>query len=212
MNADEILAELDGDTRAYLQILLNAGGTAFDDKATGADKRFQQTAEQDLRETFKRFEPTARDGEQITRLLIERRHNIRHVIHNFQQLSTALGATATGSSRASWTRRTRTSRRSRQQESSLRERAALVPGRARRRPTTTLTEDERAGRRARPGARSGCGRSRASWRPRSGRRSPFFRETTPIIRDQIRPFARDVQPTVRDLRARPTTSPSSRRG
>ena len=35
VNADEILASLDGDTRAYLRILLNAGGTAFDD-ATGA--------------------------------------------------------------------------------------------------------------------------------------------------------------------------------
>ena len=58
VNSDEFLAQLDADTRAYLQILLNAGGTAFDDKATGADKRYQQTAAQDLRETFKRFEPT----------------------------------------------------------------------------------------------------------------------------------------------------------
>ena len=36
VNADEFLAQLDTDTRAYLQILLNAGGTAFDDKVTGA--------------------------------------------------------------------------------------------------------------------------------------------------------------------------------
>ena len=52
MNADEVLAQLDGDTRAYLQILLSAGGTAFDDHATGASTRFHQTAEQDLRETL----------------------------------------------------------------------------------------------------------------------------------------------------------------
>ena len=90
VNSDEILAELDGDTRAYLQILLNAGGTAFDDKVTGADKRYSQTAAQDLRETFKRFEPTARYGAQITRQLADRRQNLRHVIHNFQELSTAL--------------------------------------------------------------------------------------------------------------------------
>ena len=38
VNSDEFLAQLDSDTRAYLQILLNAGGTAFDDKATGADQ------------------------------------------------------------------------------------------------------------------------------------------------------------------------------
>src|SRR5215213_369907 len=64
VNADEVLAQLDTDTRAYLEILLTAGGTAFDDKATGADARFEQTAEQDLREVLKRFEPTAKYGAQ----------------------------------------------------------------------------------------------------------------------------------------------------
>jgi phospholipid/cholesterol/gamma-HCH transport system substrate-binding protein len=29
---------------------------------------------------------------------------------------------------------------------------------------------------------------------------PFVRETTPVIRDELRPFARDVQPTVKALR------------
>ena len=64
MNPDEVLASLDGDTRAYLRILLNAGGTAFRDDNLSAG---QQTASQDLRETFKRFEPTARDGEKSSR-------------------------------------------------------------------------------------------------------------------------------------------------
>ena len=90
MNSDEFLAQLDSDTRAYLQILLNAGGTAFDDEVTGADQRYQQTAAQDLREVFKRFEPTARDGKKITAGLVKRRKNIRRVIHNFQIFSTAL--------------------------------------------------------------------------------------------------------------------------
>ena len=89
VNPDEVLASLDGDTRAYLRILLNAGGTAFRDEDLEAG---QQTAAQDLRETFKRFEPTARDGEKFTQGLIKRRRNIRRVIHNFQELSTALGA------------------------------------------------------------------------------------------------------------------------
>ena len=76
VNADEVLAQLDGDTRTYLRILLDEGGTAFDDEATGASERYDQTAEQDLREVFKRFEPTARDGERFTRLLAKRRRNI----------------------------------------------------------------------------------------------------------------------------------------
>ncbi|MBN1527635.1 MAG: MCE family protein, partial [Thermoleophilaceae bacterium] len=45
VNPDEVLSALDGDTRAYLQILLNAGGTAFRDKA---DSKFPQPVDQDL--------------------------------------------------------------------------------------------------------------------------------------------------------------------
>ena len=91
VTSDEVLAQLDADTRDYLRILLNAGGTAFDDERASADgARYEQTAQQDLRETFKRFEPTARDGKRITRLLIQRRQNIRRVIHNFQEFSTAV--------------------------------------------------------------------------------------------------------------------------
>ena len=73
VNSDEILAQLDDDTRAYLRVLLNAGGTAFDDEATGGAEPYDQTAAQDLREAFKRFEPTARDGNKLTRLLARRR-------------------------------------------------------------------------------------------------------------------------------------------
>ncbi len=51
VNLDEILSNLDADTRSYLQILINAGGEAFGSKGYNAD----------LRETFKRFEPTAAD-------------------------------------------------------------------------------------------------------------------------------------------------------
>ena len=36
VNPDEILAQLDGDTRAYLQILANAGGEAFTDDPSQA--------------------------------------------------------------------------------------------------------------------------------------------------------------------------------
>ena len=66
VNPDEILAQLDADTRAYLQILLNAGGGPSTTRSRAPTQRYDQTAAQDLRETFKRFEPTARDGETIT--------------------------------------------------------------------------------------------------------------------------------------------------
>ena len=198
VNTDEILAELDGDTRAYLQILLNAGGTAFDDKATGADTRYTQTAAQDLRETFKRFEPTARDGERITRLLVGRRQNLRRVIHNFQELSTALGqrdkqlASLVDSANANFQALA-------SQQDALREAIRLFPGTLDQTEQTLTKTSALAAQlgpaleRLRPFARELA--------PALRKTQPFFRETTPIIRDQIRPFARDVQPTVRDLRA-----------
>jgi phospholipid/cholesterol/gamma-HCH transport system substrate-binding protein len=197
VNADEFLAQLDTDTRAYLQILLNAGGTTFDDKLTGADKRYDQTAAQDLREVFKRFEPTARDGAKITRLLIARRQNIRHVIHNFQEFSSALAtrdkqlAALVDSANANF--ETFAS-----EEASLREALRLFPGaldqteQTLRKTSSLAAELGPALERLRPFARNLA--------PALRKTRPFFDETTPIIRDQIRPFARDVQPTVRDLR------------
>ena len=186
VNSDEFLAQLDSDTRAYLQILLNAGGTAFDDKATGADQRYQQTAAQDLREVFKRFEPTARDGKKITAGLVKRRRNIRRVIHNFQTFSTALAqrdkqlAALVDSANANF--ETFAS-----EESSLREAIRLFPG-ALDQTEQTLTKTGAlaaelgpALERLRPFARNLA--------PALRKTQPFFNETTPIIRDQIRPFA-----------------------
>jgi len=197
VNSDEFLAQLDTDTRAYLQVLLNAGGVTFDDEATGADKRYDQTAAQDLREVFKRFEPTARDGKKITGLLVKRRQNIRHVIHNFQEFSTALArrdnqlASLVDSANANF--ETFAS-----EETSLREALRLFPGaldqteQTLRKTSTLAGELGPALERLRPFARQLA--------PALRKTRPFFDETTPIIRDQIRPFARDVQPTVRDLR------------
>jgi phospholipid/cholesterol/gamma-HCH transport system substrate-binding protein len=198
VNADEVLAQLDADTRAYLRILLNAGGTAFDDQETGADQEFDQTAEQDLREVFKRFEPTARDGKRITDLLIERRRNIKRVIHNFQLLSTALAdkdeqlAALIDSANANFEAFA-------DEEASLRAALREFPPALSQTATTLRKVDALASELGptleglRPFARELAPALRAT--------RPFFAETTPIIRDQIRPFARDVRPTVRDLRS-----------
>jgi phospholipid/cholesterol/gamma-HCH transport system substrate-binding protein len=209
VNADEILAQLDSDTRAYLAILLNAGGTAFDDKATGADARFQQTAQQDLRETFKRFEPTAREGARITKYLIDRRHNLKRVIHNFQLISTALGsrdqqlAAFVDSANANFAAFA-------DEETSLRAALREFPPALSQTTTTLRKTGQLAAQlgpaldRLRPFARQLA--------PALRKTRPFLRETTPIIQKQIRPFARDVRPTVRDLRsATKTLAPTTPR-
>ena len=187
VNLDEVLSSLDADTRTYLQILVNSGGEAFANKGYSAD----------LRETFKRFEPTNRDIAKITGLLSERRRNLRRVIHNFSLLTTELGkrdvqlagfvASANRNFRALAS-----------QDANIRESLRELP------PTlvTARTSLEKADRFAkelgptlealRPTARA-LGPALAATRP-------FLNTTTPVIEDQIRPFARDTQPTTRALR------------
>jgi phospholipid/cholesterol/gamma-HCH transport system substrate-binding protein len=192
VNPDEILSKLDTDTRDYLRVLLNSGGEAF-----AEDPGERQNAAADLRETFKRFEPTARDARRITAELAKRRTNIRRVIHNFQLLATELGrkddqiAELVDSANANFGALAA-------EEASIRESLRLLPG--------TLGQTETTFRKAstlaaelgptlqglRPFARA--------LGPSLRRMRPFLRQTTPIIRTQLRPFARDVRPTVRDLR------------
>ena len=186
VNPDEILASLDGDTRDYLRVLLNSGAEAFEGDAP-----------KELRQTFKRFEPLARDTRKATRLLAERRRNIRRTITNFQELATELGskdrdlAALIDSANANFEAIAA-------QDGNLREALRLFPGALEETRTTLANLGSLAGdlgpalSKLRPGARALAPSLRAS--------RPFLRTTTPVIRDQLRPFARDVQPTVRDIR------------
>jgi phospholipid/cholesterol/gamma-HCH transport system substrate-binding protein len=187
VNLDEILSSLDGDTRAYLAVLLNAGGQAFDQPGYSAD----------LRETFKRFEPTARDVRKINSQLAKRRRNVRRVIHNFRLLTEELGAKDTqlaefvDSSNANFEALAR-------QDANLRDTLRELPPTLQQAETTltnakTFADELGPTMQAlRPTARE-LGPTLVEVRP-------FLRESTPIIRTQLRPFAREAQPAVRELR------------
>ena len=187
VNLDEILQSLDGDTRAYLTILLTAGGEAFKQPGYPAD----------LRETFKRFEPTARDVEKITKLLAERRRNTKRVIHNFRLLTEELGSKDTqlaelvDSSNANFQALA-------SQDQNLRAALRELPPTLQQAETTlgktTALADELGPtmEALRPTARDLA--------PALRQTRPFLRQTTPIIRDQLRPFSREARPAVRELR------------
>jgi phospholipid/cholesterol/gamma-HCH transport system substrate-binding protein len=188
VNLDEILASLDTDTRTYLQILVNGGGQALDGEDTTAD----------LRETFKRFEPTNRDLAKITSLLQERRRNLSRVVHNFALLTDELGKRDTqltqlvASANANF-------RALANQDVNIRESLQLLPDTLRTAQDTLVSAEAFANQLGptsqalRPGARA-LGPALAASRP-------FLRTTTPVIEEQLRPFARDVRPTVRALRS-----------
>ena len=205
VNPDEILAQLDRDTRAYLQILANAGGEAFTDDPS---KPYRQSYAADLRETFKRFEPTNKYIAKFTGLLSERRENARRAIHSFSQLAQELGekdtqlAELVESSNANF-------QVFAEQEANLRRSLQLLPGTLATTKRTLGKVETLAGelgpsfQALLPFARN-LGPALADVRP-------ALRETTPIIRDEIRPFVRVARRPVRKLRAAaeelaPTTS------
>jgi phospholipid/cholesterol/gamma-HCH transport system substrate-binding protein len=185
VNLDEILAVLDGDTRTYLQMLLNGA-------ATGLDKNGGNLAQ-----VFRRLEPTARDTAKITKLLGQRRQYIRRSIHNFGVFANALAArdhqlgTFVDSSNEVF-------RRFANQDANLQRTIALLPAALRdtntalRQAATFADEAGPALSALRPGARA-LGPSLVATRP-------FLRETTPIIQNQLRPFTRVVTPVVKELR------------
>ncbi|MDQ6914595.1 MAG: MlaD family protein [Actinomycetota bacterium] len=185
VNLDEILAQLDGDTRDYLKILLGAGAQGLHQNG------------RNLSATFRRFEPTARDTLKITQLLAQRRANLQRVVHNFQLLSTALSqrdadlASFVQSSNAVFAR---FAAQSGNIQASLRE---LPP---------TLNVTQTALGKADTLART-LGTSLQALRPFARHLGPtlvalrpFLHDSTPIIRDQLRPFSRQALPVVRDLR------------
>jgi len=205
VNPDEILAQLDGDTRAYLQILANAGGEAFTDDPS---RPYAQSYAADLRETFKRFEPTNKYLKKFTGLLSERRTNASQAIHSFRLLVEELArkdtqlASLVDSSNANF-------QVFAEQEANLRRALQLFP-------STLATTEETLGKVERLAAE--LGPSFQALRPFARAlgpaldvTGPALRETAPIIRDEIRPFARTAREPVRDLRRAaerlaPTTS------
>jgi phospholipid/cholesterol/gamma-HCH transport system substrate-binding protein len=185
INPDEILASLDGDTRAYLRLLL-AGG------AQGLRNNQAQLAA-----VFKRFEPTARDVAKITTLLSQRQANLRRVIHNFQALSTEL-STRDSSISAFVVSNNAVFQHLANQDANLQATLQLLP------PTLIQANSALAktGRLA-----NALGPSLQALRPAARALGPalvqvrpFLKKTTPIIQNQLRPFTVASIPTIRKLK------------
>ena len=185
VNFDEILAVLDEDTRAYLKLLISDGARGL--KGRGGD----------LREIFRRFEPTHRDLARVTSAVAVRRQNLSRLITSLNRLNGELASKDSDLSALVENSAT-VFRAFASEDANVSATVAELPP-ALRETTRTLGKVESFARvlgptaqRLRPAVRA-LNRSNASVRP-------FAREATPIIRDQIRPFVRDLRPLVRNLR------------
>jgi phospholipid/cholesterol/gamma-HCH transport system substrate-binding protein len=185
VNFDEFLAGLDADTRAYLQELLAGAGEGFKNNGRA------------FAATLKRFDPLAREGTRISEALEVRHANIARSIHNFRLLMEALGgkdkqlAQLIDASNAVFAVFAKEDR-------NVQSLLHLLPG-------------------ALAKTRSGLGKlatATAVLGPTLHELRPFARalgpaqeatrrlslKTTPIIRNEIRPFARQILPTISALR------------
>jgi phospholipid/cholesterol/gamma-HCH transport system substrate-binding protein len=175
---DQIFASLDGDTRSFLQLLLQ-----------GAAKGLGGNGPK-LAAGLKRFEPFARDLARINGALAQRRENIKRVITNFGLLSRELGNRDTRL--AEFVRSSNDVLGSfAHQEASIRATLRELPGTLRE-MRGALASGDRFALELGPASRRLIPAARALG-PALRETRPLFRNTVGPIRNQIRPFARALQ-------------------
>jgi phospholipid/cholesterol/gamma-HCH transport system substrate-binding protein len=184
INFDEFLAGLDAETRLYLQALL-----------AGAGEGLYRNGK-NLSATLKRFLPATTYGREIAQEVEKRHQNVARSIHNFRLLIEALGgkdeqlAQLVDASNAVFQTFAK-------EDANLRKTLHLLPG-ALNATGTALTKVKTATdvlgptlTKLNPFAKALAPAQEAS------RKSAL--ETTPLIKNDIRPFAREIEPVVAEL-------------
>lgn len=192
----EILSSLDTDTRDYLLLLLAGGADAFRDHG-GTGTIPSPAAVVALRGVFKRFAPLDRDTRTFTRLLALRQANIARAVHGLQEVANSLGSVEGQLTSLIDSSNTNFSAIS-SQAVNLQTALTLLPG--------TLNESAVTFRKLR-GFATESGQAAQHLLPFAHALAPaliaarpLFRDTTPVIQHQLRPFAVSVQPVARVLR------------
>jgi phospholipid/cholesterol/gamma-HCH transport system substrate-binding protein len=185
VNPDEILGELDSDTRDYLKLLIGDAGEGLKNRGL------------DLREVLRRFEPTHRDLARVSTAVATRRKNLRHLITSLNTLNAELAhrsddlAGLVDSSSA-------VMHEFASEEQNVSAAVGELPG-ALRQTTDTMTRVERYATLLGPTAEKLRPAARAL-DPANKAVRPLAAEATPLLRNDIRPFVREARPVVRDLK------------
>jgi phospholipid/cholesterol/gamma-HCH transport system substrate-binding protein len=181
---DQFLAGLDAETRSYLQELLAGLGIGL--KGNGPA----------LSAALKRFDPTARYTEEIAQQLEIRHANVARSIHNFGVLTKALGdkdqqlSQLVDASNAVF-------KTFDQEDASFKKTLALLPG-ALHKTGVGLGKLATATHVLAPTLHELEPFARALG-PANEATRKLSLKTTPIIKNQVRPFAREILPVVNEL-------------
>jgi phospholipid/cholesterol/gamma-HCH transport system substrate-binding protein len=188
VNVDQILASLDGDTQAYLKLLL-AGGAEALDPAQGRDREFSMV--------LRRLEPTVRDIAKINGALAERRDNLRRVITNFGEIAKRLAANDVPLADFV-SSQNEVFGAFADQEANLRATLRGFPG-ALKETRLALEAGDGLSEQLKPALEELIPAAQAL-KPALEDLQPFFRETEPSVKNQIRPFTQEVKPVVKELK------------
>jgi phospholipid/cholesterol/gamma-HCH transport system substrate-binding protein len=185
INPDEVYSALDGDTRDYLRLLIGGAGQGLNRRGN------------DLREVFRRFEPTHKDLALVNKYVALRHRNLRRLIHQLNVLNGALAQKGDDLAELVSTSST-VFRALASQDQNITRAVGDLPGTLQQTTQTfgkvkTLADVlGPAVTKLRPTVRALDSANKAV--------TPFAKEAAPILRTEIRPFIRDARPVVRDLK------------
>ncbi len=186
INPDEILASLDSDTRAYLDLLVNGAGQGL--RGNGGSE---------LGQVLERFLPTHQDLARLNRAVASRGTNLRRVVNSLQRLNTALGSEQ-GQLGQLVNSSSRVFRAFASDDHSVSRAVADLPGTLRQ-TTATLAEVQAFATQLGPAAANLLPAARAL--PAANQAlAALATPSKPIVQTQIRPFVVAARPVVRDLR------------
>ena len=185
IDADELLAALDGDTRQYVEILLAETGRGIGDRGP------------DLRKVLAELKPTAKQLASLTAAVRERRVALRGLVHELSIIAEAAGEKDTELANLITTGNATLQALAAEQRA-LRTSVRDLPGTLRQVRSTLDTVDtftselSPALQRLRAPARR--------IRPALLALDPVTKEAPGILRTQLRPLVREARPLVRELR------------
>jgi phospholipid/cholesterol/gamma-HCH transport system substrate-binding protein len=195
VDLSQILSSLDSDARNYLLLLLAGGAGAFHDPGASGEAP-SPAAVASLRDTFKRFAPLDRDTRTFADLLAQRQTNIRRSIHNLNIVAGALGSV--DNQLASLISSSDTNFRAisvndAQLEQTLQEFPSTLQ------QTTQTLGKVQAFSSASAATLPKLVPFAENLGPALRAARPLFRDTTPVIANQLRPFSVAIQPLARTL-------------
>ncbi len=182
---DEVLGELDSDSRAYLDQLVTGAGLGLKNRGD------------ELAQVFERFEPTHRDLARVNSAVAVRGRDLQQLVNSLARLNTALASKThqitqlIDSSEVVF-------HAFASEDNNVSQAVALLPGTLRQ-TTQTLQRVQAFAQQLGPAAQSLLPAARALPAANAALKALAI-PSTPIIKNQIRPFVIASRPVVRSLR------------